>query len=93
MRRFLLVTVLLKLLFFLQISEALKVVLPPIGEKGNPSDYIDFKSLQYALFLTCFVEVIGGVFFLLTAIYIVRDKLKVDRAIAGEWIYSFLRNL
>ncbi|KAJ0176664.1 hypothetical protein K1T71_007843 [Dendrolimus kikuchii] len=43
---------------------------------------VAFKSLQYALFVTCFVEVLGGIFFLLTAIYIVKDKLKVDRAIA-----------
>lgn len=49
-----------------------------------PSDLVKFRSLQFALFVTCFVEVIGGVFFLLTAVYIIRDKLKVDRAIAGE---------
>ncbi|XP_023936077.1 protein spinster isoform X2 [Bicyclus anynana] len=47
-----------------------------------PSQLVQFRSLQYALFVTCFVEVIGGIFFLLTAIYIVKDKLKVDRAIA-----------
>ncbi|KPI94445.1 Protein spinster [Papilio xuthus] len=34
------------------------------------------------LFVTCFVEVIGGAFFLMTTKYIVRDKQKVDRAIA-----------
>ncbi|KAJ8722043.1 hypothetical protein PYW08_004445 [Mythimna loreyi] len=61
------------------ISEALKLTLSPAGD---PTPLIKFKSLQYALFLTCFVEVLGGIFFLLTAIYIVRDKLKVERAIA-----------
>jgi MFS transporter, Spinster family, sphingosine-1-phosphate transporter len=43
-----------------------------------------FTALQYALFSTSFVEVIGGVFFLLTAIYILRDRANVDRAVAGE---------
>ncbi|CAG4956051.1 unnamed protein product [Colias eurytheme] len=62
------------------ISESLKRALSVAGEA--PSASVQFRSLQYALFVTCFVEVIGGVFFLFTAMYIVRDKLKVDRAIA-----------
>ncbi|CAH0585767.1 unnamed protein product [Chrysodeixis includens] len=62
------------------ISESLKKSLSPVDTE--PTSIVKFKSLQYALFVTCFVEVIGGIFFLLTAIYIVRDKLKVDRAIA-----------
>ncbi|XP_026735032.1 protein spinster isoform X1 [Trichoplusia ni] len=62
------------------ISESLKKSLSPVDTE--PTSLVKFKSLQYALFVTCFVEVIGGIFFLLTAIYIVRDKLKVDRAIA-----------
>lgn len=66
-----------------QISESLKISLSPVGDK-EPTPLVEFKSLQYALFMTCFVEVIGGIFFLLTAIYIVRDKLRVERAIAGE---------
>lgn len=51
----------------------------------EPTPLVHFQSLQYALFVTCFVEVIGGIFFLATAIYIVRDKMKVDRAIAGNF--------
>ncbi|CAG9774096.1 unnamed protein product [Ceutorhynchus assimilis] len=53
---------------------------------ATPSDAAlnEFKSLQYALFTTCFVEVIGGLFFLLNALYIVEDKEKVDRAINAE---------
>ncbi|GBP39315.1 Protein spinster [Eumeta japonica] len=62
------------------ISESLKTTLGTPGEA--PTLAVQFKSLQYALFVTCFVEVLGGVFFLLTAIYIVRDKNRVDRAIA-----------
>lgn len=51
-----------------------------------PEDSIEvqFKSLQYSLFSTSFVEVLGGVFFLVTAAYILRDKSNVDRAVTGE---------
>ena len=49
---------------------------------------VDYYSMQYSLFINNAVEVIGGLFFLLTAIYIIRDKLKVDRYIAGELQYS-----
>jgi len=45
---------------------------------------VDYYSMQYSLFINNAVEVIGGLFFLLTAIYIIRDKLKVDRYIAEE---------
>ncbi|XP_031353210.1 protein spinster isoform X3 [Photinus pyralis] len=48
---------------------------------SNSSNLIDFKALQYAIFTTCFVEVIGGVFFLITAMYIVKDRLKVEHAV------------
>lgn len=74
---------------FLQISEALKKSLSSVPAEA-PSLIVQFKSLQYALFVTCFVEVIGGVFFLLTAMYIVRDKLKVDRSIAGKSYFEFI---
>uniref|UniRef100_U5EK81 Putative sugar transporter/spinster transmembrane protein n=1 Tax=Corethrella appendiculata TaxID=1370023 RepID=U5EK81_9DIPT len=39
-----------------------------------------FKALQYALFSMSFVEVLGGVFFLLTAAYILRDRENAERA-------------
>ncbi|VVC89312.1 unnamed protein product [Leptidea sinapis] len=63
------------------ISEALKRYYSFAPEE-TPSQAVQFRSLQYALFVTCFVEVAGAVFFLITALYIVRDKQKVDRAIA-----------
>jgi ABC-type sulfate transport system permease component len=44
---------------------------------------VEFHSLQYSLFMTCFVEVIGGFFFLFTALYITRDKRQAERAITG----------
>lgn len=46
------------------------------------TDTIQFESLQYALFITCFVEIIGGVFFLITSTYILRDKKRVEEAVA-----------
>jgi len=45
---------------------------------------LEFRSLQYSLFITCFVEVLGGLFFLMTAWYIISDKNKCDRAIANS---------
>ncbi|XP_018578254.1 protein spinster-like [Anoplophora glabripennis] len=48
---------------------------------SDSTDLKNFKSLQYALFSTCFVEVIGGLFFLITAFYIVQDKHKVEAAV------------
>ncbi|KAK9295961.1 hypothetical protein QLX08_009863 [Tetragonisca angustula] len=44
---------------------------------------IEFRSLQYAMFLTMFVAVLGSLFFFLTALYIQKDKALVDLTIAG----------
>ncbi|XP_055687110.1 protein spinster isoform X2 [Lutzomyia longipalpis] len=41
-----------------------------------------FVALQYALFATCVVEVLGAVFFLITSFYIIRDRERAKRAIA-----------
>ena len=43
-----------------------------------------FQSLQYSLFTNFGVEIIGGILFFITAIYIVRDKLACENASAGE---------
>lgn len=45
----------------------------------------DFKALQYAMSITIIVELLGALFFFGTAWYIVEDKAKVDRAVAGEF--------
>lgn len=45
-----------------------------------------FKALQYALFSTCFVEILGGVFFLCTAAYILKDKAKAERTVADSQV-------
>merc|ERR1719242_1853361 len=41
-----------------------------------------YRSLQYSFFSNSGVEVVGGVLFLLTAIFIVRDKLACELAVS-----------
>lgn len=53
----------------------------------------DFRSLQYALFLTIFVEIIGSAFFFITAMYIEKDKELADLTIAGRHCASALFKL
>lgn len=51
--------------------------------------YIEFQSLQYSLFTTVAVQILGGIFFLVTAWYIVDDKKDCDGIItqaSGESI-------
>lgn len=55
---------------------------PLAGSADGDSHAVQFRALQYALFSTSFVEVIGGVFFLLTAMYILRDRRNVERVVA-----------
>jgi MFS transporter, Spinster family, sphingosine-1-phosphate transporter len=69
---------------FSQLSEnATTTVFTTIAQKPD-STSIKFQALQYSLFSTSFVEVLGGIFFLLTAAYILKDRANVDRAVAGE---------
>lgn len=44
----------------------------------------EFTALQYALFIMCFIEVVGAALFFVTSFYVVRDKQNVDIAIQGE---------
>ena len=48
------------------------------------SDELRYYSLQYSLFTNCGVEVVGGVLFLITAIYIAKDKLACENSVAGN---------
>ena len=57
------------------------------GEECVEEVYFKFKSMQYSLFTNFGVEIIGGVLFFITAIFIVRDKLKCENASAGELNY------
>ncbi|XP_014478043.1 PREDICTED: protein spinster isoform X1 [Dinoponera quadriceps] len=70
------------------ISEGLKSIYLPVQSiRGllvfDQDINVEFRSLQYAMFLTMFVEVIGALFFFLTALHIQQDKALVDLAIAG----------
>ncbi|XP_034188223.1 lysolipid transporter protein spinster isoform X2 [Osmia lignaria lignaria] len=80
------------------LSEGLKKVLLPgssISEKSTPYDLentlIEFRSLQYALFLTMFVEVIGSLFFFLTALYIQKDKALAELTISVYQLFASLK--
>jgi nitrate reductase NapE component len=61
-------------------SDAILILL----NKSSDSEWNEFKALQYALFTTCFVEIVGAFFFLVNALYILEDKHKVDKAIQGN---------
>ena len=50
----------------------------------DPDVSVDFYAMQYSLLINNVVEALGGVLFLVTAVYIIRDKLKCDRYIAGK---------
>uniref|UniRef100_A0A182J9Q9 Major facilitator superfamily (MFS) profile domain-containing protein n=1 Tax=Anopheles atroparvus TaxID=41427 RepID=A0A182J9Q9_ANOAO len=54
-----------------------------VPDPDDDSPLVKFRALQYALFSTCFVEILGGVFFMMTAMYIVRDKTRVEAEISG----------
>jgi len=56
------------------------VASPSAGQDSHnmTANLIEFRSLQYSLFITSFVEVLGGLFFLMTAWYIISDKKKCD---------------
>ena len=59
------------------------------GDCSGEDYYVSFAtasyaSLQYSFFSNSGVEVMGGVLFLLTAVWIVRDKLACETAVSGE---------
>lgn len=66
-------------------STTLSTVTTTTLTSSSDDDLNAFKALQYALFITCFVEVIGGLFFLVNALFIVEDREKVERAIHGKF--------
>ena len=63
-------------ILFSQISDSIHV--------SDAAWYNDFISLQYAMYFSAFVCVIGGGFFLLTSLYIEEDKLNADQFIASK---------
>ena len=59
------------------------------GDCSGEDYYVSFASasyasLQYSFFSNSGVEVLGGVLFLLTAVWIVRDKMACETAVSGE---------
>ncbi|KAK2580796.1 hypothetical protein KPH14_011530 [Odynerus spinipes] len=81
------------------ISEGLQLVILPdltVGSstQGVPKVYnnlVEFRSLQYALFITIFVEILGALFFFFTALYIEKDKALVELTITGGSISDSVR--
>lgn len=63
---------------------------PNDGDKQH--DIIEFHSLQYALFITSFVEVLGAIFFFFTASYIVKDKELAETETPGWPSYTPILN-
>ncbi|XP_031844593.1 lysolipid transporter protein spinster isoform X2 [Nomia melanderi] len=77
------------------LSEGLKtVLLPDLSMTDHMKStvhqvndtFVEFRSLQYAMFLTMFVEVIGSLFFFLTALHIQKDKAIVDLTIGDKYL-------
>ena len=54
------------------------------GSTTDPS--VQFVTLQYALYITTFVCVIGGGFYLATAIFIERDRNMAEKQTKGKVI-------
>lgn len=55
------------------------------GKGGFTPKYydIEFRSLQYALFLSCFFQAFGSLFFFITSFYVLEDKAVADLAISS----------
>lgn len=65
-----------------QLAENATTTMPLFEEEDSIE--MKFKALQYSLFTTSFVEILGGVFFLITASYILKDKHNAERQVAGN---------
>lgn len=52
------------------------------GDRNSPS--VQFVTLQYSLYLTAFVCVIGGGFYLATALFIQQDRMAAEKQTRGE---------
>ena len=47
-----------------------------------------FYSMQYAFMLNIVMVLLGGVCFIICAIYVVRDKERVERFVAGKFFFK-----
>ena len=50
-----------------------------------------YVGLHYALYMSCFVAVLGGGFFLATAVFLVGDKKKAREAMQSKWWHLVAR--
>uniref|UniRef100_A0A182QTS6 Major facilitator superfamily (MFS) profile domain-containing protein n=1 Tax=Anopheles farauti TaxID=69004 RepID=A0A182QTS6_9DIPT len=69
-----------------QLAENVNGTMLSVVNQIDPDDdspLVKFRALQYALFSTCFVEILGGVFFMVTAFFIERDRNRVEQAVLG----------
>lgn len=48
--------------------------------------FVEYLSLQYALYVSCFVCVLGGAFFLATALFIQRDREQTEKLIKAAGV-------
>ncbi|XP_017078786.1 protein spinster isoform X3 [Drosophila eugracilis] len=62
-------------------SNAIETVRSVASTSSEYSDKEQFEGLQYALFSTSFVEVLGGIFFMITACFIIKDKYKASQGL------------
>jgi len=59
---------------------------PPAIVEEDP--LVEFHSLQYALFMTCFIQVLGAVFFFITSFYVTGDKLLAAKITSGHGVIN-----
>ncbi|EDW09232.1 protein spinster isoform X1 [Drosophila mojavensis] len=67
-----------------QLAENATEIVTETLRARSAEDVYTFESLQYSLFSTTFVEVLGGVFFLITACYIVKDKSRATASVLAD---------
>ncbi|XP_054708578.1 protein spinster homolog 1-like [Uloborus diversus] len=60
---------------------------------GDTSIFIEFTSQQYALFVTMFVLVIGGLFFFINSFYVAEDKKKCWEQTQNEMSAILIPNI
>ncbi|KAK2723462.1 hypothetical protein QYM36_001956 [Artemia franciscana] len=67
-------------------SQLISTPMPPLS--GNCSNSTlnldDYVPLQWSLTMCIIVQMLGGLFFLATAVFLVRDKEKADRTVATD---------
>lgn len=59
---------------------------------GRKDLVVDFISMQYGLYMNCFVCVLGGGFFLATAIFVKEDREAASQAIKGRLYFKLHNN-